>query len=152
MNFWRICRQNVSKVCKMTTHESILLDTDAVSVLLKGDTRAVQLLPRLRDKRRMLSFMSVAELFQWAEMRHWGEQRKDELAYVIKTQYIILDFKLGLAQKWAQVRAEAKANGRPISVQDGWIAATSLYFDVPLLTLNRKDFEHVKNIKMLDVS
>jgi len=50
----------------------VLLDTDVVSFLFKGDSRAKAYAPFLRDQRQALSFMTVAELFQWAEIRKWG--------------------------------------------------------------------------------
>ncbi len=42
--------------------ETVLLDTDVVSFLLKGDSRAEAYVPHLQDRRLALSFMTVAEL------------------------------------------------------------------------------------------
>jgi tRNA(fMet)-specific endonuclease VapC len=102
----------------------VLLDTDVASLLIKRDDRAADFFPYLQGRQPALSFMSVAELFQWAEMRHWGERRKASLETLLSRRYIVLGFELGLAKEWARVRAEAKEQGRPISVQDGRIAAT----------------------------
>lgn len=43
----------------------LLLDTIVVSYLLKGDTRAAAYAPLLEGNRLVLSFMTVAELFEW---------------------------------------------------------------------------------------
>ena len=45
---------------------TVLLDTDVVSFLFKGDSRGASYAPFLQDNRLALSFMMVAELFQWA--------------------------------------------------------------------------------------
>jgi predicted nucleic acid-binding protein len=127
----------------------VLLDTDVASFLIKKDSRAANFFPHLKGQQPALSFMSVAELFQWAEMRHWGERRKAGLEMLLNRRYVILGFELGLAKEWARVRAEAKEQGRPISVQDGWIAATGRYFSLPVLTNNRKDFERVAGLVLL---
>ncbi len=42
----------------------VLLDTNVVSYLFKGDTRALAYAPLLRGQRLAISFMTVAELFE----------------------------------------------------------------------------------------
>jgi tRNA(fMet)-specific endonuclease VapC len=128
---------------------NILLDTDVVSFILKGDTRGADYFERVRGKRLFLSFMSAAELFAWAELRHWGERRRAELEGLLVKRYAVLGFEMGLAKEWARVIAEAQTKGRPISVQDAWVAATARYFDLPLLTHNDKDFEVVAGLNLL---
>ena len=51
---------------------TVILDTDVVSFLFKGDTRAEAYRIHLRGKTLALSFMTVAELYQWALVRNWG--------------------------------------------------------------------------------
>ena len=53
----------------------LLLDTDVVSFLLKGDTRAERYASIVQGNRLALSFMTVAELFQWAAVRNWGAKK-----------------------------------------------------------------------------
>jgi tRNA(fMet)-specific endonuclease VapC len=53
----------------------LLLDTDVVSFLLKGDSRSQKYEPIIQGHQLALSFMTVAELFQWAAVRNWGTQR-----------------------------------------------------------------------------
>jgi tRNA(fMet)-specific endonuclease VapC len=81
-------------------------------------------------------------------LHYWSERRKTILETLLQTKYVVLGFEFGLAKEWARVRAEGKAQGRPISVQDGWVAATARYFDLPLLAHNGKDFEEVAGIKL----
>jgi hypothetical protein len=43
--------------------------------------------------------------------------------------------------RWAQLLADLRRRGRPMSVKDSLIAATALAHDIALATLNRRDFE-----------
>ena len=45
---------------------TVLLDTDVISFVFKGDSRGAAYAPLLQGNRLALSFMTVAELFQWA--------------------------------------------------------------------------------------
>ena len=53
----------------------IVLDTDVVSFLLKGDTRAQIYLPLLHDRQWLISFMTEAELEQWELLANWSTKR-----------------------------------------------------------------------------
>ncbi len=46
-----------------------------------------------------------------------------------------------IAVTWGNLSAAATQRGRPRPVNDTWIAACCLAYDVPLATLNLKDFE-----------
>lgn len=127
----------------------ILLDTDVVSFLIKGDPRGDAYFDLAKGQPLALSFMSAAELFAWAEFRHWGERRRAELDWLLTNRYAVLGFELGLAREWARIQAEGAAAGKPIAVQDGWVAATARYFDLPLATHDRRHFEGVQGIRLL---
>ena len=127
----------------------VLLDTDTASYLIKGDDRAATLLPYLEGRQPALSFMSVAELYQWAEIRHWGERRRAMLEELLESRYVLLGYEPGLAREWARVRAECRDRGRAISVPDAWIAASARFFGLPLLSNNQRHFEAVAGITLL---
>ena len=57
----------------------------------------------------------------------------------------------GLCTVWARHRADARAAGLAISPQDAWIAATPLVLDAPLATNNRRDFENVRNLRLVSL-
>ena len=46
--------------------EIVLLDTNFISFLMKGDSRSTAYKPHLQDRMSAISFMTVAELLQWA--------------------------------------------------------------------------------------
>jgi tRNA(fMet)-specific endonuclease VapC len=103
----------------------LIVDTDVVSFLFKGDTRAQLYRPHLQGKALAISFMTVAELYQWAYIRNWGKQKLTRLEEQLRA-YVIVPYDNELCKQWATVCVERQRLGRPISVQDAWIAATAL--------------------------
>ncbi|MGL5941869.1 MAG: type II toxin-antitoxin system VapC family toxin [Waterburya sp.] len=128
----------------------LLLDTDVVSFLLKGDSRSQKYELILQGHQLGLSFMTVAELFQWAAIRNWGTQRISSLERSL-TNYLIIPVDIELCRIWGNLRAERQAIGRPFSAQDAWIAATALRHDLPLVTHNAKDFQNIPKLQILTV-
>lgn len=128
-----------------------LLDTNVVSFILKGYSRAKDYAPFLLEQHLAISFMTVAELYQWAAIRQWGTHRVQQLEQTISTTYIVLSFDIALCQRWGEVRALRRGMGKPISPEDAWIAATSLQYNLPLVTHNPKDFEDIPDLEIITV-
>lgn len=83
-----------------------VVDTDVVSFLLKGDTRAELYRPHLASPPFVLSFMTVAELRGWARQRDWGEARRRALeAYLAR--YVIWYANDALCDRWAEATDSA---------------------------------------------
>jgi predicted nucleic acid-binding protein len=57
----------------------VVLDTDVVSFLFKNDRRGQAYLPHLRDRQWLISFMTEAELEQWALLSNWPAKRTEWL-------------------------------------------------------------------------
>ncbi|MCB0045756.1 MAG: type II toxin-antitoxin system VapC family toxin [Caldilineaceae bacterium] len=127
----------------------VLLDTNIVSFILKGDSRAADYEPHLTDQQLAISFMTVAELYQWAAVRKWGERRRDQLTQTLKADYTVLSFDVRLCQIWGEIRARRLSIGKPISAQDAWVAATASHYAIPLITHNPKDFIDISNLKII---
>jgi len=125
-----------------------IVDTDVVSMLCKGDTRALAYRPHLTGRLLGISFMTLAELERWALERAWGQRRKLELAQHL-TRYAVLPVSRELCAKWAEVSFAARRKGRPIQTADAWIAASALYYQVPLITNNRSDYSVVDGLLLL---
>ncbi len=124
---------------------TVLLDTDVVSFLLKGDSRANAYAPLMQGNRLALSFMTVAELFQWAAVRKWGSRRRAGLERALPS-YLIIPADLDMCRIWGTLRAERQSAGLSIAPQDAWIAATALRHALPLLTHNAGDFQGIANL------
>lgn len=129
----------------MTT---LVVDTDVVSFVLKGDTRAQLYRPYLQDKTLALSFMTVAELYQWAYVRNWGERKLTRLEEQLH-RYVIVPFDNELCKQWARICVERRRLGRPISVQDAWVAATALRHSCRLVTHNGDDFSDIAGLEVI---
>ncbi len=60
-------------------NDFVVVDTDVVSFMFKGGTRALAYRPQLEGKTLTVSLMTVAELYQWAYVRNWGQRRPARL-------------------------------------------------------------------------
>lgn len=127
----------------------VLLDTNIVSFILKNDSRLETYKPHLQNQRLAVSFMTVAELFQWAMIYQWGTQRNQQLEKMLVTQYTILSFNIDLCRIWGDIRAKRRAIGKPMSGEDAWIAATALQYDLTLITHNPKDFTDIMDLQVI---
>lgn len=127
---------------------SVLLDTDVLSFLLKRDTRADLYRPHLVGKIPALSFMTVAQIYQWVLLRSWGEGRRAELETTLRN-YVVIPFDNRLCRLWAEVSVHRQRIGRQISCSDAWIAATALRFNIPLITHNGNDFTGIEGLVVI---
>lgn len=127
--------------------ETCVVDTDVVSFLYKRDSRAEHFRPYLDEGTPLVSFMTVAELEQWALHRGWGAgRRRDLVAFLGRFSVAMVDRQL--CRRWAEVTDSARRTGRPILVADAWIAATALALDLPLVTNNRTDYARVDRLRL----
>jgi predicted nucleic acid-binding protein len=79
-----------------------IVDTDVVSMLFKGDTRALAYRAHIAGRLFGISFMTLAELDRWSLERNWGHGRKLELAQHL-TRYTVLPVSREICTKWAEV-------------------------------------------------
>lgn len=98
--------------------QPVILDTDVASLSHKRKLTG-PLATRLIGRKPLITFVTFGELTKWTEIRHWGTRSRQELA----------DWLSGIQR------------GRPRPINDMWIAACALTYDLPLATLNVKDYE-----------
>jgi predicted nucleic acid-binding protein len=125
-----------------------IVDTDVVSMLFKGDTRALAYRPHIAGRLLGISFMTLAELDRWSFERNWGQGRKIELAQHL-ARYTVLPDSRELCAKWAELAFAARKKGRPIQTADAWIAPSALRYQLPLITNNRDDYSSVDGLALL---
>jgi predicted nucleic acid-binding protein len=126
----------------------VVLDTDVVSFLFKSDSRARLYLPHLRNRQWLISFMTEAELEQWALLSNWHARRIEWLR-VFLGRFVIVPSSRDLVLKWAQVMVAARRAGRRLETADAWIAATAVLYDAPLITHNVSDYLGVPGLKLV---
>ena len=125
---------------------AVLLDTNIVSFLMRGDSRAEAYRSHLEGKTLAVSFMTVAELYEGAYRKQWGAARMAGLDAQLKN-YLVVPYSPRVCLCWGQIRAERKH--QPISVDDAWIAAVALAYDCPLVTHNPADFANINGLKII---
>ncbi|SFO31014.1 hypothetical protein/tRNA(fMet)-specific endonuclease VapC [Pseudonocardia ammonioxydans] len=116
----------------------VVLDTDVSSQALKNRLTG-PLATRLIGATWCVTFVTVAELWQWAEIRHWGRRTRDQLDDWL-SRVVVVDSDETVSRAWGRLNAGARLRGRSRPVNDSWIAAACIANDVPLATLNTKDF------------
>lgn len=126
----------------------ILVDTNIASFIFKGSDYAESYEVLLNGHELALSFMSVAELYQWAFIRKWGDRRIIQLEQYL-SNYLIIPTDHLLCQEWAKLRAESQQIGRAISSQDAWIASTAIRHNLELVTHNLKDFQGLPKLRLI---
>jgi predicted nucleic acid-binding protein len=127
---------------------TVLLDTDVVSYFFKGDSRRQLYAPHFLNRELAIAIMTVAELYQWAAMNHWGKKRLQNMEVWLE-QFTILPVDIETCRSWATVRAYRSALGLPISPQDAWIAATALRYRIPLVTHNAGDYQQIPQLRII---
>ncbi len=126
----------------------VLIDTNIASFIFKGSAYAEPYEALLNGRELALSFMSIAELYQWAFIRQWGDRRISQLEQYL-SNYLVIPIDNRLCQEWAKLRAETQQSGRALSPQDAWIAATAIRHDIELATHNLKDFQGLRNLRLI---
>lgn len=129
----------------------LLVDTDVVSFGFKDDTRSDLYEPDLQDNFLLVSFMTLAELNFWNLKNNWGEKRKVDFAEYLE-KYLTIYPDEDICKIWAEIQTDAYKKGRPIDSADAWVASVALYFDIPLVTHNRRHFENVENLTIISAS
>lgn len=124
---------------------AVLVDTDVVSYLYKGDTRASAYAGHLAGTQPHVAFATVAELYRWAVQRGWAQGRIGKLRATI-ARYTILHSDEATTMEWARVMS---LKGRPMAHGDAWVAAVALRHGMPLVTHNRKHFEGIPGLTVI---
>jgi len=119
--------------------QPVVLDTDVASLSHKRRLPG-PLAARLIGRRPVITFVTFGELAKWVELRGWGARSRQELADWLSDKPVLPGDE-AVAATWGVLSAAAVARGGPRPVNDMWIAACCLTYDLPLATLNLKDYE-----------
>ena len=131
----------------------VLLDTDVASTSLRGRL-SDRLQARLAGKIWYISTVTLGEMTKWTIIRSWGPRRLADLA-AWRQGVTVLPSDETVATIWGEIQARAQLRGRPRPVNDSWIAACAMAYELPLATFNVKDFidfAQYDGLELVDVS
>jgi tRNA(fMet)-specific endonuclease VapC len=123
-----------------------LVDTNIVSYVFKNHSISKRYRRHLIGHSLAISFMTLAELDEWALSAGWGPKRRGALDAFLQT-YLVVHSDPDLCQRWADVRFERR--NQPIAVPDAWIAATALVHQVELVTHDPGDFQGISGLNVI---
>lgn len=129
----------------------LVVDTDVLSYLFKGDTRAQLYRRHLAAQPLTISFMTLAEVKLWPKRYRWGAGRLGRMRQYLAGYLVYYADEL-LCELWAEVTHLARRKGRPIEVADAWTAATALAMGVPLVTHNAADYAGVEGLTVVSAA
>jgi tRNA(fMet)-specific endonuclease VapC len=98
-----------------------------------------------------ISFMTRGELLLWPKVNQWGSARREELARHIDLCTTLFPDD-STCEVWADIVTESRVSGRPITAADAWVAAAARQWDLPLVTADHRDFEHLDGITLIPVA
>ena len=120
----------------------IILDTNIIIELFKGNVETKELLKKVDEKEFAISVITSMELYYGAiNKRELNKIKKFLKSFNLLTiNEEISKIALDLIEKYS------KSHG--LDIPDALIAATSLYYEIPLLTYNKKDFRYIKGLEL----
>ncbi len=119
---------------------SVVVDTD-VAARFHRKRLPAEVHAKLIGKHKMLPFVTVGELIAWTETRYWNARKTEELQRWIDDSSIVFADD-SVAAIWGRLAAGARKVGRAVQVSDCWIAACCLAYDLPLMTMNGRDYQY----------
>lgn len=124
-----------------------LVDTDWVAAYLKGRKEAVKLLNQLANDGMSISIITIGEIFEGIYFgQNVKEHQRGFLAFLRAVKVIYLN--RTIMKRFARIRGELRAKGQLIGDPDILIAATTLQYNLILLTGNLRDFKRIPKLKL----
>ena len=122
----------------------ILLDTSAYSAMRRGDGR---LRAHVQDASEVfLTSVVIGELLFGFLLGRLAPQNRNLLREFVESPRVaILALDAETAERYAVIRSYLRQQGRPIPVNDLWIAASAAQHSLRLLTLD-DHFKHVPHV------
>jgi hypothetical protein len=95
-----------------------------------------------------VTFVTVGELYRWAYKKAWGQSRLAQIEQWCRT-VLVIPYDIEVARTWGKLVADRERMGKPLPVNDSWIAACCLARRLPLLTMNRRHFHEIPGLTLL---
>jgi tRNA(fMet)-specific endonuclease VapC len=130
----------------LMTGNSVLLDTNIISGLIKGDLSIADKLDQ--SENACIPVIAIGELYYGAEYSAHITKNLNNVRKIIE-QYTILFIDNSTAAVYGAIKGELRRRGTPIPENDIWIAAIAKQHQLNLVTRD-KHFSHVENLAILN--
>jgi len=129
-----------------------LIDTDWVIDHLKGETRVGRELEGLAPQGVAISVISLAELYEGVYFSRDPIKSQKLLDEFLAPDLKILNIDPEIYKVFGKERGRLRQQKKMVSDFDLLIASTCLYYNLTLLTNNRKHYEMVKGLNIFSLS
>ena len=123
--------------------QKICLDTNICIEIIKGRSKLNDL---FEDYGKSGAFISSPTVFE-LNLR----ENNLEIVKEFMTGFKILDFNIDCAFKASEIFKDLRKKGITIDFNDIFIAATCIINDCTLATFNKKHFDNIKDLSLLDM-
>ncbi|HKW74297.1 MAG TPA: type II toxin-antitoxin system VapC family toxin [Terriglobales bacterium] len=124
-----------------------LLDTNVISELIrpKPEPKVTAWIEATNESLLYLSVLTLGEIRKGIAFLRNSPRRVVLEAWLgsdlaVRFANRILPVDESVADRWGRIAAESTAEGSPLSVIDGLLAATALHYNLTLVSRNVKDF------------
>lgn len=125
----------------------VVVDTDLIIDFLRGKGPGVALVRELiADGRMRVTAVTAFEIRVGADLL----TRRDDILHLLGSRTFPMD--LGSALQAAEIAAGLQREGRGIGLADCMQAGICLRYELPLATRNRRHFERVDGLQLVDIS
>ena len=124
--------------------KNITIDTNSYRAFKKGDTDAVEIIRRVPNI--IISPIVIGELLGGFAVGTREEKNRNELEFFLSShriKYASID--RNTSEYYAKIYKELRLKGKPIPINDLWIAATTLQYGGVIFTYDRH-FEQITDL------
>ena len=127
-----------------------LIDTDWAIGYLNDRDPVASRLEKLRREGIGASIVSLAELYEGVYSSSAPETSESKLLGFL-SGVTILGIDEGICRTFGKERGKLRKRGLLIGDLDLFIASTSLYYELPLCTNNRRHYERIEGLRIISV-
>jgi len=120
----------------------ILCDTNIIIQAIRGNTDTIEEINLIGSDNVVISVVTYAELLYGASDKKDSERIRKNLEYIR-----ILPLNESISDIFIEI-TESFSLSHSIGIPDSLIAATAIYYDIELFTLNLKDFRFIPGLKL----
>ena len=127
-----------------------LIDTDWIIDYLNDREPVASRLEELRREGIAISIISLAEIYEGVYGSRSPEDSESKLLSFL-SGVTILGIDEGICRTFGRERGKLREQGLLIGDMDLFIASTSLHYELPLCTNNRRHYERIEGLRIISV-